>query len=141
VVKGEADWRERGSRLGGRPGSGCAGWAARRPAAPPNQLGACLEKLLAEAASSYDLILIDAPPLLGFAERCKCGGGGRGGGSHSAGQTNRKALASVLTSLKRLKANVNRRGANEVREDMSDRYYYYGYYGKYYSKYYKPTKT
>ena len=29
---------------------------------------------------------------------------------------------------------------NEVREDMSDRYYYYGYYGKYYSKYYKPTK-
>jgi hypothetical protein len=30
---------------------------------------------------------------------------------------------------------------NEVRKDMSDRYYYYGYYGKYYSKYYKPTKA
>jgi len=30
---------------------------------------------------------------------------------------------------------------NEVREDMSDHYYYYGYYGKNYSKYYNPTKS
>jgi hypothetical protein len=29
---------------------------------------------------------------------------------------------------------------NEVRADMSERYYYYGYYGKYYSRYYKPLK-
>ena len=58
-----------------------------------------------------------------------------------AGQTNRNAVASVLTSLKRLKANVIGVALNEVREDMSDRYYYYGYYGKYYSKYYKPTKA
>jgi Mrp family chromosome partitioning ATPase len=58
-----------------------------------------------------------------------------------AGQTNRNAVASVLSSLKRLKANVIGVALNEVREDMSDRYYYYGYYGKYYSKYYKPTKS
>jgi Mrp family chromosome partitioning ATPase len=57
-----------------------------------------------------------------------------------AGQTNRAAVASVLSNLKRLKANVIGVALNEVREDMSDRYYYYGYYGKYYSKYYKPTK-
>jgi hypothetical protein len=29
---------------------------------------------------------------------------------------------------------------NEVRQDLSDRYYYYGYYGKYYGKYYKRLK-
>jgi Mrp family chromosome partitioning ATPase len=54
-----------------------------------------------------------------------------------AGQTNRNAVRSVLTSLKRVKANVIGMALNEVRQDMSDRYYYYGYYGKYYSKYYK----
>jgi Mrp family chromosome partitioning ATPase len=57
-----------------------------------------------------------------------------------AAQTNRNAVASVLSSLKRIKTNVIGVVLNEVREDMSDRYYYYGYYGKYYSKYYKPTK-
>jgi Mrp family chromosome partitioning ATPase len=58
-----------------------------------------------------------------------------------AGQTNRNAVRSVLNSLKRVKANVIGMALNEVRQDMSDRYYYYGYYGKYYSKYYKPTNA
>jgi len=61
-------------------------------------------------------------------------------GHDSSGQTNRNAVGSVLSSLKRVKANVIGVALNEVRKDMSDRYYYYGYYGKYYSKYYKPTK-
>jgi polysaccharide biosynthesis transport protein len=56
-----------------------------------------------------------------------------------AGQTNRNAIAGVLTSLRRLRANVIGIALNEVTEGMSDRYYYYGYYGKYYSKYYKAT--
>ena len=30
---------------------------------------------------------------------------------------------------------------NEVRQDISDHYYYYGYPGKYYSKYYRPVKA
>jgi len=54
-----------------------------------------------------------------------------------AGQTERTAVASVLSSLKRLNANVIGLALNEVRSDMSERYYYYGYYGKYYSRYYK----
>ena len=57
-----------------------------------------------------------------------------------AGQTEMAAVASVLTNLRRLKANVLGLALNEVRADMSERYYYYGYYGKYYSRYYKPTK-
>ena len=58
-----------------------------------------------------------------------------------AGQTERTAVSSVLTSLKRLKANVIGLALNEVRSDMSERYYYYGYYGKYYSRYYKPLSS
>ncbi len=58
-----------------------------------------------------------------------------------AGHTNRNAVGSVLSSLKRLNANVIGVALNEVREDMNDRYYYYGYSGKYYSKYYKPVAS
>jgi len=58
-----------------------------------------------------------------------------------AGQTERNAVASVLTNLRRLKANVIGLALNEVRADMSERYYYYGYYGKYYSRYYKPLSN
>jgi Mrp family chromosome partitioning ATPase len=56
-----------------------------------------------------------------------------------AGETDKNAVGSVVSSLRRLKANVIGVALNEVRQDMSDRYYYYGYYGKSYSKYYKPT--
>jgi capsular exopolysaccharide synthesis family protein len=141
VVRGEATWRDvlQGSEASPDLDVLVGGPASRRAA---DQLGACLEKLLAEAASSYDLILIDAPPLLGFAEPLQMAAVVDGVVVVTlAGQTNRNALASVLTTLKRLKANVIGVALNEVREDMSDRYYYYGYYGKYYSKYYKPTKT
>jgi capsular exopolysaccharide synthesis family protein len=140
VVRGEANWRDvvQGSDAAPDLDVLVGGPASRRAA---DQLGACLEKLLAEAASSYDLILIDAPPLLGFAEPLQMAAVVDGVVVVTlAGQTNRNALASVLTTLKRLKANVIGVALNEVREDMSDRYYYYGYYGKYYSKYYKPTK-
>ena len=53
-----------------------------------------------------------------------------------AGQTNRKAIASVMATLQRLRANVVGLVLNEVTHEMSDSYYYYGYYNKKY-KYYK----
>jgi succinoglycan biosynthesis transport protein ExoP len=49
-----------------------------------------------------------------------------------AGQTSRKAVASVLATLNRLRANVLGLVLNEVHKEMSDSYYYYGNYGKYY---------
>ena len=58
-----------------------------------------------------------------------------------AGQTNRNAVRNALASLKRLNANVVGLVLNEVRQDMSERYYYYGYYGKHYSKYYTRTNA
>jgi Mrp family chromosome partitioning ATPase len=87
-----------------------------------------------EIAQEYDLVIIDAPPLLGFAEPLQmsiCADGvlivAR------AGETNRKAIASVVASLRRLNVNVIGLVLNEVKKDHSDSYYYYGYYGKYYA--------
>jgi capsular exopolysaccharide synthesis family protein len=140
VIKGEAAWRDVLQKSESRPDLDIlsAGPASRHAA---DQVGGILETLLAEATSDYDLVMIDAPPLLGFAEPLQIAAIVDGVVVVTlAGQTNRNAVASVLNSLKRLKTNVIGVALNEVREEMSDRYYYYGYYGKYYSKYYKPTK-
>jgi Mrp family chromosome partitioning ATPase len=115
-----------------------AGPASRRAA---DRLGTLIKQILTEAEKDYDLVIVDSPPLLGFAEPLQMAAVVDGVVVITlAGQTNRNAVGSVLSSLKRLKANVIGVALNEVRQDMSDRYYYYGYYGKYYSKYYKPTK-
>ena len=52
-----------------------------------------------------------------------------------AGETNRKALGSVLQRLNRLHVNVLGLVLNKVSKDMSDNYEYYGY-GKHASSYY-----
>jgi capsular exopolysaccharide synthesis family protein len=141
VVHGKlAEWRDAVQQVEGYPDLAVlpAGPASRRAA---DRVGAVLEKLLEEATREYDLIIVDSPPLLGFAEPLQMATLVDGVVVITlAGQTSRTAVASVLTNLKRLKANIIGVALNEVREDMSDRYYYYGYYGKYYSKYYKPTE-
>ncbi|MGP8246925.1 MAG: tyrosine-protein kinase family protein [Bryobacteraceae bacterium] len=112
-----------------------------QPRKAADRLGSVLAQLLDEARTDYDLVIIDAPPMLGFAEPLQMAAIVDGVVVITlAGQTNKNAVASVLTSLKRLKANVVGVALNEVREDTSDRYYYYGYYGKYYSRYYKQQK-
>ena len=139
VVNAKLEWRQALQHPEGYPDLVVlsAGPASRRAA---DRVGTVLEKLLVEAKEEYDLIIVDSPPLLGFAEPLQMATIVDGVVVVTlAGQTSRTAVASVLNNLKRLKANVIGVALNEVREDMSDRYYYYGYYGKYYSKYYKPT--
>jgi polysaccharide biosynthesis transport protein len=141
VVNGEAEWRTVLQQADGYPDLDIlvAGRASRRAA---DRLGVTLERLMAEAEGAYDLIIIDAPPLLGFAEPLQMAAIVDGVVVIAlAGQTNRHAIAGVLTSLRRLKANIIGIALNEVSEGMSERYYYYGYYGKYYSKYYKQIKA
>lgn len=141
VVKGEASWRDLVQTPENLPNLAVlpAGAASRHAA---DRLGVTLEKLLEEAESEYDLVIVDSPPLLGFAEPLQMAAVVDGVVVVTlAGQTNRNALATVLNSLNRLKANVIGVTLNEVRSDTSDRYYYYGYYGKTYAKYYKPTTT
>ena len=92
-----------------------------------------LLQILEEASQIYDLVILDAPPMLGFAEPLHMATAvdgvvvvGR------AGQTSRQAVASVLATLRRLRANVLGLVLNEVNKEMSDSYSYYGHYGKYY---------
>lgn len=99
-------------------------------------IGAALPRILEEAAGSYDLIIIDAPPLLGFSEPLQMAAAVEGVVIVAkAGHTNRKAVASVVNTLQRVRANVVGLVLNEATKDISDTYHYYGYYGRYY-KYY-----
>ena len=92
-----------------------------------------LLSILEEASTDYDLVIVDAPPLLGFAEPLYMATSVDGVVVVSrAGQTSRKAVASVLAALARLRANVVGLVLNEVHKEMSSSYYYYGNYGKYY---------
>jgi len=141
VVNGDVAWRDLLQSPEGLP------WLSVLPAGPPSRraadgLGETLRSLLAEAATEYDLVICDAPPLLGFAESLQIAALVDGVVVVAlAGQTERAAVVSVFSNLKRLKASVLGLVLNEVRADMSERYYYYGYYGKYYSRYYKPLSN
>lgn len=140
VVNGKAEWRDMLQTPEGIPDLAVlpAGRASRRAA---DGLGKTLTRLLAEAADDFDLIVLDAPPLLGFAESLQIAALVDAIVVVAlAGRTQKPALASVVGNLRRLNANVAGVVLNEVRQDLSDRYYYYGYYGKYYGKYYKRLK-
>jgi succinoglycan biosynthesis transport protein ExoP len=141
VVNGDADWRSLVQQTNAFPYLSVlpAGQPSRRAA---DGIGDTLRSLLAVAVQEYDLVICDAPPLLGFAESLQIAALVDGVVVVAlAGQTERTAVASVLSSLKRLRANVIGLVLNEVRADMSERYYYYGYYGKYYSRYYKALSS
>ncbi len=78
-------------------------------------------------------MILDAPPLLGFAEPLQMATVVDGVVVVTrAGETNRKAVASVIQTLHRLRATVLGVVLNEVHKEMSDSYYYYSHYGKYY---------
>jgi capsular exopolysaccharide synthesis family protein len=102
------------------------------PAGPPSRraadlVGRGLEQVLAEASFEYDLVILDAPPLLGFAEPLQMATAVDGVIVVTrAGETSRKAVASVIGTLSRLRANLVGLVLNEVHKEMSDSYYYYG---------------
>lgn len=132
VLTGEIPWRETLVRVEGMPN------LAVLPAGPPSRkaadlVGPALAQLLDEAASEFDLIVLDAPPLLGFAEPLQMATAADGVLVVArAGQTSRKAVANVLGTLNRLRAKVVGVVLNEVHKELSDSYYYYGYYRSYY---------
>jgi Mrp family chromosome partitioning ATPase len=117
-------------------------------AGPPTRraadlIGPNLPALLDLAREEFDLVVLDAPPLLGFPEPLQMAVSSDGVLIVTrAGQTDRKAVSVVLNTLNELRANVIGVVLNEVRKDMSSNYSYYGYgyYGKYYGKYYADRK-
>ena len=97
-------------------------------------IGQLMVDILEEASKDYDLIVIDAPPILGFAEPLRLATAVDGVVVITrAGETSRKAVATVLATLARLRANTVGLVLNQVKKSMSDSYSYYGYYRQYYS--------
>jgi succinoglycan biosynthesis transport protein ExoP len=132
VLMGEIPWRETLVRIDSVPNLSVL------PAGPPSRraadlVGLGLAQLLEEAASEFDLVVLDAPPLLGFAEPLQMSTAVDGVLVVArAGQTSRKAVANVLATLHRLRAKVVGIVLNEVHKELSESYYYYGYYRSYY---------
>ncbi|HSR07527.1 MAG TPA: polysaccharide biosynthesis tyrosine autokinase [Bryobacteraceae bacterium] len=99
-------------------------------------IGTGLAELIEEASREYDLVVLDAPPLLGFAEPLQMASVVDGVIIVArAGDTSRTALASVISTLARLRANLVGVVLNEVHREISPGYYYS--HNNRYSKYYR----
>jgi succinoglycan biosynthesis transport protein ExoP len=138
VLLNGLDWREGVMPLAGATHLDIlpTGASSRRAA---DMIGRALAQILEEAATEYDLVIVDAPPALGFPEPLQMATAVDGVVLLAlAGQTDRKALSSVVSTLQRLRANVVGVVLNEVTRDAGNGYYYHGYYGKY-ARYYQQS--
>ena len=88
-------------------------------------------------------MILDSPPLLGFAECLQMAAAADGVLIVSlAGETKRRAVAEVIGALRRLRANIVGVVLNRVSHNTSaNGYQYSGYYGKHYAKYYKSASS
>jgi capsular exopolysaccharide synthesis family protein len=137
VLTGELLWQDVVLPVEGRPNLSVlpAGLGSHRAA---DLIGPRLATLLDEFAKEYDLVILDAPPLLGFAECLQMATAADGVLIISrAGETKRRAVAEVISVLNRLRANIIGVVLNQVSQNTSsDGYSYYGYYR--YGHYGKP---
>ena len=109
-----------------------AGTASRRAS---DLVGAMMIDILDEAAKEYDMVFVDAPPLLGFAEAMQVATAVDGVVILArAGTTSRSAVATVLATLSRLRANVIGLVLNEMDKRSTNSYYHYSDYRKYYAE-------
>jgi Mrp family chromosome partitioning ATPase len=97
-----------------------------------DRVGQRVAELLVESAKEYDLIIVDAPPMLGLAEpiQIACVADGVLVIGH-AGATNQQAITTVLGTLERVHANVIGLVLNQVRQNMSESYQRYRSYYPY----------
>ncbi len=135
VLLQQISWRDAVIRIDSPQGLDVlpAGPATRRAS---DLIGMGLADLIEEATREYDLVVLDAPPLLGFAEPLQMATAVDGVIVVArAGNTSRKALGTVIGTLKRLRANLVGVVLNEVHREVSaGYYYYYGHYSKYYER-------
>jgi capsular exopolysaccharide synthesis family protein len=107
-----------------------AGPHSRRAA---DLVGSGISDILDQASRLYDLIIVDGPPLLGFAEPMQLAIATDGVVVIAvAGETNRKAIAASIGTLQRLKANVIGLVLNRTTKEHGAGYYYYYYQERYY---------
>ena len=135
VLLEQISWRDAVIRIDDPKGLDVlpAGPSTRRAS---DLIGMGLAELVEEATREYDLVVLDAPPLLGFAEPLQMATAVDGVIVVArAGDTSRKALNTVITTLTRLRANLVGVVLNEVYREVSAGYYYhYGHYSKYYAQ-------
>ncbi len=95
-------------------------------------VGTHMAALLEQAGVDYDLVVIDAPPMLGLAEpiQIACAADATILITQ-AGATNQEAVQAALGTLTRLDVNVLGLVLNKVRRDMSHTYKHYGVYEQY----------
>jgi polysaccharide biosynthesis transport protein len=114
------------------------------PAGPPSHkaadlVGPGMSEMLDEMKHEFDLVVVDGPPSLGFAEPLQLGAV-----TDSvvvvarAGSTRREVLGNVLSRLRKVRANVMGVVLNGVDAATSASYYHHGYYQKNY--YYRADK-
>jgi capsular exopolysaccharide synthesis family protein len=129
VLTGELPWQDVVHPVEGKPNLNVlpAGLGSHRAA---DLIGPRLSTLLDEFAKEYDLVILDSPPLLGFAECLQMSTAADGVLIISvAGETRRRAVAEVIGVLNRLRANIVGVVLNQVSQNTSaDGYSYYGYY-------------
>jgi len=134
VLEGTSDWKELLQKVDGYPDLDLL------PAGPPSLcapelMGRGIGRIIEEATAEYDLVILDGPPAIGFAEPLTMAAAVDGVIVVArAGQTQQKALASLLNTLKRLRVNVVGVVLNQVNRDVTNSYYYQASYGGYYNK-------
>ena len=140
VIRHGADWRDMVIHVDSVPRLEVL------PAGSPSlHAAALIEKvmptILHETRGQYDLVVIDAPPMLGFSEPLQLAALVDGVVIITrVGQTSRKAAGVMLNTLRRLRARTIGIVLNGVTKELSNRYSYYGSYGRYQSHYYNQKK-
>lgn len=127
VLNGEMRWQDVVLQIQGMPNLSLlpAGVGSHRAS---DLIGPRIATLLDEFAKDYDLVILDAPPLLGFAECLQMASAADGVlVTTIAGKTKRGAVAEVIGALHRVHANVIGVVLNRANRNTSA--YGYSYYG------------
>jgi succinoglycan biosynthesis transport protein ExoP len=136
VLTGEMLWQEVVLPVEGKPNLDLlpSGPGSHRAA---DLIGPRLATLLDEFNKEYELVILDSPPLLGFAECLQMASAADGVLITSlAGETRRRAVAEVIGSLRRVHANIIGLVLNQVSHSTSSEpYSYYGYQSYRYGRY------
>jgi polysaccharide biosynthesis transport protein len=129
VLNGELSWQEVVIPIEKLPNLSLlpAGLSSHRAA---DLIGPRLATLLDDFGKDYDLVILDSPPLLGFAECLQMVTAADGVLIVTrAAETRRKVVAEVISTLRRLRANIIGVVLNQVSQNTSaDGYAYSGYY-------------
>lgn len=142
VLTGEIPWQAAVIPIEGKANLSLlpAGLGSHRAA---DLIGPRLSTLLNEFDKEFDMVILDSPPLLGFAECLQMASAADGVLLVSrAAETKRRSVAEVIASLHRVRANIVGVVLNQFSHETSAYgYSYYGYYGKSYSRYNKPVAS